>query len=133
VEDVRRWGEWVTERLREDPLIREVYEDDVAVYVGSWEVVSSLRALDAVGWKLVACEVKNGDGYARLAWMEPVADGDEVKIKIVDLNKVLGDGAVKRTRISGLRITAGGKELGFRKAILKQKGRKPSVFSVTSR
>ena len=42
--------------------------------------------------------------------MEPVADGDEVKIKVVDLNKVLGDGAVKRTRISGLRITAGGKE-----------------------
>ena len=56
VEGVRRWGEWVTERLREDPLIREVYEDDVAVYIGSWEVVSSLRALDAVGWKLVACE-----------------------------------------------------------------------------
>lgn len=33
-----------------------------------------------------------------------------MKIKVVDLNKVLGDGAVKGARVSGLRITACGKE-----------------------
>ncbi|MEM2868442.1 MAG: hypothetical protein QXR84_08205, partial [Candidatus Bathyarchaeia archaeon] len=38
VEDVERWGKWVTERLREDPLIRELYDEDVAVYIGSWEI-----------------------------------------------------------------------------------------------
>ena len=36
--DVERWGNWVTERLREDPVIQELYEPDVAVYIGSWEV-----------------------------------------------------------------------------------------------
>jgi putative DNA methylase len=38
VRDVERWGRWVTERLKEDPMIRELYEDNVAVYIGSWEV-----------------------------------------------------------------------------------------------
>ena len=111
VEDVRRWGEWVTERLREDPLIRELYEDDVAVYIGSWEVKCPHcgRWTPLVGnWWLA--RVKAGDEYERLAWMEPVVKGDEVRIKVVDLNKVLGDGAVKEARVSGLKITAGGRE-----------------------
>ena len=111
VEDVRRWGEWVTERLKEDPLISELYDEGVAVYIGSWEVKCPHcgRWTPLVGnWWLA--RVKDGDEYARLAWMEPVVDGDEVKIKVVDLNKVLGDEAVKGTRVSGLRITAGGKK-----------------------
>jgi len=111
VEDVRRWGEWITERLKEDPLIRELYEDDVAVYIGSWEIKCPHcgRWTPLVGnWWLA--RVKGKEGYARLAWMEPVVEGDKVKIKVVDLNKVLGDGAVKGARVSGLRITACGKE-----------------------
>jgi putative DNA methylase len=111
VRDVEKWGCWVTERLREDPLIRELYEDDVAVYIGSWEVKCPHcgRWTPLVGnWWLA--RVKAGEGYARLAWMEPVVEGDEVKIKVVDLNKALGDRAVKGARVSGLRITAGGKE-----------------------
>jgi len=111
VRDVERWGQWVTERLKEDPLIRELYEDDVAVYIGSWEVKCPHcgRWTPLVGnWWLA--RVKADEGYARLAWMEPAVDGDEVKIRVVDLNKVLGDKAVKEARVSGLRITAGGKE-----------------------
>lgn len=38
VRDVEKWGNWVVERLKEDPLIKELYEEDVAVYIGSWEV-----------------------------------------------------------------------------------------------
>jgi putative DNA methylase len=111
VRDVEKWGRWVTERLREDPLIRELYEDDVAVYIGSWEVKCPHcgRWTPLVGnWWLA--RVKAGEGYARLAWMEPVVEGDEVKIKVVDLNKALGDRVVNGTRVSGLRVTAGGKE-----------------------
>ena len=38
VEDVERWSKWITERLREDELIRKLYDEDVAVYIGSWEI-----------------------------------------------------------------------------------------------
>ncbi|MEM0358347.1 MAG: DUF1156 domain-containing protein [Candidatus Bathyarchaeia archaeon] len=111
VRDVEKWGKWVTERLREDPLIRELYDEDVAVYIGSWEIKCPHcgRWTPLVGnWWLA--RVKSDKGYARLAWMEPVAEGDEVKIRVIDLNKELGDRAVKSARVSGLRIVANGKE-----------------------
>jgi putative DNA methylase len=111
VEDVKRWGEWVTQKLREDPLIKELYEDDVAVYIGSWEIKCPHcgRWTPLVGnWWLA--RVREGEGYGRLAWMEPVVEDNSVKIRVIDLNKVLGDGAVKGARVSGLKITAGGKE-----------------------
>jgi putative DNA methylase len=111
VEDVKRWGEWVTQKLREDPLIKELYEDDVAVYIGSWEIKCPhcSRWTPLVGnWWLA--RVKEGEGYGRLAWMEPVVEDNSVKIRVIDLNKVLGDRAVKGARVSGLKITTGGKE-----------------------
>jgi putative DNA methylase len=111
VEDVKRWGEWVTQKLREDPLIKELYEDDVAVYIGSWEIKCPhcSRWTPLVGnWWLA--RVREGEGYGRLAWMEPVVEDNSVKIRVIDLNKVLGYGAVKGARVSGLKITAGGKE-----------------------
>ncbi len=111
VRDVERWGRWVTERLREDPLIRELYDEDVAVYIGSWEVKCPHceRWTPLVGnWWLA--RVKSDKGYERLAWMEPVIKGDEVMIRIIDLNEELGDRAVKSARVSGLRIVANGKE-----------------------
>jgi putative DNA methylase len=111
VEDVKRWGEWVTQKLREDPLIKELYEDDVAVYIGSWEIKCPhcSRWTPLVGNWLLA-RVKEGEGYGRIAWMEPVIEDNSVKIRVIDLNKVLGDRAVKGARVSGLKITAGGKE-----------------------
>jgi putative DNA methylase len=111
VRDVEKWGRWVTKRLREDPSIRELCEDDVAVYIGSWDVKCPHcgRWTPLVGnWWLA--RVKAGDGYARLAWMEPIVEGDEVKISVVDLNKVLGNRAVEKARVAGLRVTANGKE-----------------------
>ncbi|MEM2057674.1 MAG: DUF1156 domain-containing protein, partial [Thermoproteota archaeon] len=111
VRDVERWGRWVTERLREDPLIKELYDEDVAVYIGSWEIKCPHcgRWTPLVGnWWLA--RVKAGEGYARLAWMEPVIEGEEVKIHVVDLNRELGDRAVENAKVSGLRILANGKE-----------------------
>ncbi|MEM2051231.1 MAG: DUF1156 domain-containing protein, partial [Thermoproteota archaeon] len=104
-------GKWVTERLREDPLIRELYDEDVAVYIGSWEIKcpNCGRWTPLVGnWWLA--RVKGGKGYERLAWMEPFVEGDEVKIRVVDLNRELGNNAVKDAKVSGLRVLAGGKE-----------------------
>ncbi|MEM3537015.1 MAG: DUF1156 domain-containing protein [Candidatus Korarchaeum sp.] len=111
VEDVEYWGKWITERLREDPLIRQLYDEDVAVYIGSWEVKcpNCGRWTPLVGnWWLA--RVKGGKGYKRLAWMEPFVEGDEVKIRVIDLNRDLGDDAVKDAKVSGSRIMVGGKE-----------------------
>ena len=38
VEDLERWGNWIVDQLKNDPDIRELYNDDVAVYIGTWEV-----------------------------------------------------------------------------------------------
>jgi putative DNA methylase len=111
VEDVKKWGEWVTERLREDPLIKELYDEDVAVYIGSWEVKcpSCGKWTPLVGnWWLA--RVKGDGGYKRLAWMQPKVERDRVEIEVVDLNKILGDDAVREAEVEGSIIRAEGKE-----------------------
>jgi putative DNA methylase len=81
--DVARWGSWVINRLREDPVIRELYDADV--YIGTWEVRCPVchRYTPLVGnWWLA--RVKKGDkSYERLAWME----WQNGEIKVVDLNE----------------------------------------------
>ncbi len=103
VKDVERWGEWIVERLREDPDIQELYDDDVAVYIGTWEIRCPHcgRWTPLVGnWWLArvskeASEEEGEEGtrsgtFKRLVWMEPVKAGDHIAIKIVDLNRELG-------------------------------------------
>ena len=111
VEDVKKWGEWITERLGEDLLIKELYDEDVAVYIGSWEVrcPSCGKWTPIVGNWWLARE-KRGRGYKKLAWMEPKIEGDEVKIHIVDLNKTLGKAAVEKAKVERLKVTVDGKE-----------------------
>ncbi|RLG82276.1 MAG: DUF1156 domain-containing protein [Thermoprotei archaeon] len=111
VRDVERWGRWITEKLKDDPLIRELYEPDVAVYIGSWEVRCPHcgRWTPLVGnWWLA--RVRGKVGYERLAWMEPVVVGDRVEVKVVDLNRELGSRAVKDAKVEGSRILVGGRE-----------------------
>jgi len=90
IKDVERWGEWVTERLREDPDVKELYDEDVAVYIGTWEVKCPLcnKYTPLIGNYWLA-RVKGPKGYKGLAWMEPTIVGDRVEIKVVDLNKEL--------------------------------------------
>lgn len=93
VEDVKRWGEWVTERLREDRDIQELYDDDVAVYIGSWEVKCPhcSRWTPIVGnWWLARVKDSRGK-YKRLAFFRAAKDGDEIKVEVVDLNEIHGD------------------------------------------
>jgi putative DNA methylase len=111
VGDVEKWGNWVTERLKEDPLIKELYDEDVAVYIGSWEVKcpNCGKWTPLVGnWWLA--RVKGKEGYERLAWMEPEKKDGEIAIKVMDLNKKFGDEAVKEARVEGNKVVIKGKE-----------------------
>jgi len=92
VKDVERWGNWITEQLRNDPEIRELYDDDVAVYIGTWEIKCPHcgRWTPAIGNYWLA-RVKDSRGYKRLAYMKPERRGDEVEIRVIDLNEILGD------------------------------------------
>jgi len=102
-DDVKKWGEWVTERLKEE--VKELYDEDVAVYIGSWEVKcpNCGRWTPLVGnWWLA--RVKGNKGYERIAWMKPVVNGDRVGIEVVDLNKMFGDRAVERAKIVKNRV-----------------------------
>jgi putative DNA methylase len=108
VKDVERWGSWVLEELRRDPDVRELYDSGVAVYIGTWEircpacgrytplvgnwwlarVAGRTREEEEEGEESEEEEARRGE-YTRLAWMEPVVEGDRVHIRIVDLNKEL--------------------------------------------
>ena len=96
--DVARWGHWITEQLRNDPKIKELYDEDVAVYIGSWEIVCPFcrKRTPLVGnWWLARVkkgetEVESSRGtFERLAYMEPVVSGEKVDIRVRDLNMEL--------------------------------------------
>jgi putative DNA methylase len=92
VKDVERWGKWIAEELRKDPDIRELYDEDVAVYIGTWEVRCPIckRYTPLVGNWWLARVKKNNKAYTRLAWMKPVVDQNEAHIEVVDLNRIHG-------------------------------------------
>ena len=76
IEDVKKWGEWVAEQLKQDKDIQELYDDDVAVYIGTWEVRCPIcgRYTPLVGnWWLARVKSK------RYAYMKPVARNGRVE------------------------------------------------------
>ncbi|MEM4055099.1 MAG: DUF1156 domain-containing protein, partial [Desulfurococcaceae archaeon] len=106
VRDVERWGKWVVDKLREDPDIRELYDEDVAVYIGSWEVkcphCGNYTPLVGNWWLArVSGKTSEEEGeeegeegakrgvFSRLAWMEPYRVSNLIGVRIVDLNKEL--------------------------------------------
>ena len=91
IEDIKKWGEWVTESLRKDPDIKELYDQDVAVYIGTWEVKCPFcnKYTPLIGNYWLARVKKEGGKYKRLVWMEPLTINDRIEIKVVDLNKKL--------------------------------------------
>jgi len=112
VGDVERWGRWVVDRLREDPDVKELYDEGVAVYIGSWEVRCPHcgRYTPLVGnWWLARVSEKaageegeeseeegaRGGVFRRLAWMAPYTSGGVVGVRVVDLNEELGLREVK--------------------------------------
>ena len=110
VKDVERWGNRITEELRQDELIKKLYDEDIAVYIGSWEIKcpNCGRWTPLIGnWWLA--RVKSNKGYERLAWMEYEVENDSVRIRIVDLNEELGEVAVRNAKVDGLKVEAKGK------------------------
>jgi len=81
--DVARWGSWIINRLREDPVIKELYDADV--YIGTWEVKCPVcgKYTPLVGNWWLARVKKGNKSYERLAWME----WQNGEIKVVDLNE----------------------------------------------
>ncbi|MDK2869415.1 MAG: putative methylase [Pyrococcus sp.] len=96
VKDVEKWGNWITEQLKNDPEIRELYDDDVAVYIGTWEVKCPHcgRWTPAVGNFWLA-RVKDEKSYKRLAYMKVEPNGE---VRIIDLNEIFAD--VSRAKVS---------------------------------
>ncbi|MCC6023552.1 MAG: DUF1156 domain-containing protein [Thaumarchaeota archaeon] len=90
--DLEKWGNWIVERLKEDPDIRELYDPDVAVYIGTWEVECPYcgRYTPLVGNYWLARVSEESGRYSRLAWVEPLVVNGRVEFKVVDLNKELG-------------------------------------------
>jgi putative DNA methylase len=122
VEDVRRWGGWVLQQLRDDPDIRELYDEGVAVYIGTWEVRCPYcgRWTPLVGnWWLA--RVRGSTGFKDLAWITPVRAGDTIEVQVnqvkdprqLQLAKTIkkGNRAVG-VEIDGKRVTVGDPALG---------------------
>jgi len=103
VKDVEKWGRWVAEQLAQDPDIKELYDLDVAVYIGTWEVkcphCGNYTPIIGNWWlarvsKAAAEEEEEGEEgeegarsgfFSRLAWM----DWENGSVKVVDLNREL--------------------------------------------
>jgi len=79
--DVEKWGKWINEQLRNDPDIKELYDEDVAVYIGTWEVKCPIcnRYTPLVGnWWLTRVKGK------KYTYMKPKAEGDKVTVEIIE-------------------------------------------------
>jgi len=81
VADVEKWGRWITEQLRQDPDVKELYDEDVAVFIGTWEVrcpVCHRYTLLVGNWWLARV------GNKKYAYMKPRAEEDKVSIEVVE-------------------------------------------------
>ena len=98
--DLARAAQRILDELREDPDIRELYDPDVAVYIGTWEIrcPGTGKYSPMVGnWWLA--RVRRGNSYQRLAYMKPrITDNGEVEIEVIDLNKIHRDVASARVQ-----------------------------------
>ena len=103
INDLQRWGNWIIDQLKNDLDIKDLYDADTAVYIGTWEVKCPHcgKWTPLVGNWWLARVSKSGSEeeettggrkeYSRLAWMEPIRSGynDKIGIRIIDLNKEL--------------------------------------------
>ena len=93
--DVERYGKEIIERLREDPDIKELYDDDVTVYIGTWEIKHENHWTPLIGnWWLARVQGEKKIGgkkvkiWKALAWMEPEKIEDRIRVRVVDAKKI---------------------------------------------
>ncbi|MEM4854644.1 MAG: DUF1156 domain-containing protein, partial [Sulfolobales archaeon] len=80
IRDLEKWGKWIVEQLRQDKDIAELYDEDVAVYIGTWEVKCPVcgRYTPLVGnWWLVRTK-------DRRVYMKPKISNNRVEVEIVE-------------------------------------------------
>jgi len=109
VEDVRRWGNWITEQLKKDSLIRELYDDDVAVYIGTWEIkcphCGKWTPLVGNWWLARVYRTEKGKRrYVAVSFMRPVIRGDKVDIEVIDVIKAKKAAILPEVSIQGNKI-----------------------------
>jgi len=89
IEDVKRWGDWTIQQLQKDPDIKDLYDPDIAVYIGTWEIkcphCNKWTPLIGNWW---LARTKDKKGWKALAWMKPEKRNDKIEIKIVDAKKL---------------------------------------------
>lgn len=119
--DVKKWGEWIVEQLKNDPDIKELYDDDVAVYIGTWEIKCPHcgKWTPLIGnWWLA--RVEDDKGWKALLWMKPVKRDDKVEIEVVDARMfsptLKGIQLVKKgKRIVGIKVNGKVEHVGWEK------------------
>ena len=114
ISDVKKWGEWITKQLKEDPDIKELYDPDVAVYIGTWEVKCPAcgKYTPLIGnWWLARVRGKDKTRYKRLAWM----DWSNGMVTVKDLNKELRVNMFRATVKEG-EVLCAGREYKVREA-----------------
>jgi putative DNA methylase len=100
IKDVEKWGKWIIDKLREDPDIKELYDEDVAVYIGSWEIKCPHcgNYTPLIGnWWLARVSKKSNESeegvksgiFRRLVWMILYKSSNFIGMKVLDLNKEL--------------------------------------------
>nr|WP_281058511.1 DUF1156 domain-containing protein [Staphylothermus hellenicus] len=88
VKDVEKYGKWIIEQLKNDQDLKELYDEDTAIYIGTWEIQCPRckRYTPLIGNYWLA-RVKKNNKYTRIAYMKPVKRNDRVDIEVVDINK----------------------------------------------
>jgi putative DNA methylase len=108
IKDIEKWGNQIIQQLTQDTQIQQLYDQDTAVYIGTWEIKcpTCKRWTPLIGnWWLT--KTKNNKGYERLTWMQPKIENDEIKIDIIDINNKQ---KLENVKIEKNRITIGNKE-----------------------
>jgi putative DNA methylase len=97
IEDVENWGKWIVEELKKDPDIQELYDPDVVVYIGTWEVKCPYcnKYTPLIGNYWLARVKGKGEKYKKLVWMEPIVEGDRIEIKVKDFHKEFKQSEIK--------------------------------------
>ncbi|BCU70065.1 DUF1156 domain-containing protein [Stygiolobus caldivivus] len=123
LKDIERYGNELIKSLEED--VKELYGDTTG-FVGSWEVkcphCGNYTPLVNQWWLLALkegssndeeeegeeSEVKSG-AFRRLVYMEPVKEGNQIRVKVIDLNKELNVKSVRAKKTKD-KIIVNGKE-----------------------
>ena len=121
VKDVKKYGEELMKSIEQD--VKELY-GDYAGFVGTWEVkcpvCGNYTPLTNNWWLLKLKEGKEEEGseeekeaksgsFRRLVYMEPVKEGNRLRIRVRDLNREVGQKSLK-TKVTKDKVIVNGKE-----------------------